>query len=152
MLPRKSPTALLLVLIVSLTGLVSGCGGGGESGGDSGGGNGGGGQAGQQQGEPQNEPRESRIGVGNVVSVDAERRRMVVQPSQEAESAEKLTVNVRKNAEIRLGDQEAEMGDVAEGQQAQVNYVTKNDVNRATSVQLFEATGDQPSGGGGTSN
>jgi hypothetical protein len=33
------------------------------------------------------------------------------------------------------------MGDVAEGQQAQAEYIVKNDVNRALSVQLFEAEG-----------
>jgi hypothetical protein len=66
---------------------------------------------------------------------------MVVQPSQEAEGTEKISINVRKTAEITLGGEKAEMGDVAEGQQAQAEYIVKNDVNRAVSVQLFEAEG-----------
>ena len=74
---------------------------------------------------------------------------MVVQPSQQAEGAEKVALNVRKTAEIKLGDQKAEMGDIAEGQQAQAEYIVKNEVNRAVSVQLFEAEGspeEQPQG------
>jgi hypothetical protein len=60
---------------------------------------------------------------------------------------------VRKTAEITLGDEKAEMGDIAEGQQAQAEYVVKNDVNRAVSVQLFEAEGSpEEQQGEGTSN
>jgi hypothetical protein len=66
---------------------------------------------------------------------------MVLQPSQEAEGAEEIALNVRKTAELTLGNEKAEMGDVAEGQQAQAEYIVKNDVNRAVSVQLFEAEG-----------
>jgi hypothetical protein len=72
-----------------------------------------------------------------------------VQPSQQAEGPDKVPLNVRKTAEITLGDQKAEIGDIVEGQQAQAEYVVKNDVNRAVSVQLFEVEGsseEQPQG------
>lgn len=130
----------MLVLLLLTAGFLAGCGGGSEG---SGSGPSDGSQNGDsgQQGQSRKEARETKIGVGNVVSVDADKRRMVVQPSQEAEGAGKLTINVRKNAEITLGGEKAELGDVAEGQQAQVEYVVKNDVNRAVSVQLFEAGG-----------
>jgi hypothetical protein len=84
-----------------------------------------------------------------VIAVQPDRRRMVVQPSQQAEGTEKVALNVRKTAEITLGGEKAEMGDIAEGQQAQARYVVKNDVNRAVSVQLFKAESspeEQPQG------
>lgn len=131
---------LILPLFALLAALLAGCGGDGQSGGSQEGG----GQQDQQQ-ESKKQAQETKIAIGNVVAVQPDRRRMVVQPSQEAEGTEKIAINVRKTAEIMLGGEKAEMGDVAEGQQAQAEYVVKNDVNRAVSVQLFEAEG-QPQG------
>ncbi len=128
------PSRLAVPLLVLLAALLAGCGGGEQSGGSQ---EGGGGEQDQQQ-EPKKEAQETKIAVGNVVAVQPDRRRMVVQPSQEVEGAEKVALNVRKTAEITLGGEKAEMGDVAEGQQAQAEYVVKNEVNRAISVQLFK--------------
>lgn len=142
---------LIVPLFALLAVLLAGCGGGEQSGGQQQGG----GQQQDKQQESKKEAQETKIGVGNVVSVKPDKRRMVVMPSQKAEGAEKLTVNVRKTAKITLGGKEAEMGDVAEGQQAQVEYIVKNQKNRAVSVQLFKADDspeEQPSGGEGTSN
>lgn len=127
---------LIVPLLALLAALPAGCGGGDQS---SGGSQEGGGQQDQQQEEAKKQAQETKIAIGNVVAVQPDRRRMVVQPSQEAEGTEKIALNVRKTAEITLGGEKAEMGDVAEGQQAQAEYVVKNDVNRAVSVQLFEA-------------
>lgn len=138
-----SKSRLAVPLIALLAALIAGCGGGEQQSGgsqDAGSQDGGGGEQ-QQQQESGREARETKISIGNVVSVQPDRRRMVVEPSQEAEEAGRVTLNVRKNAEITLGGEEAEMGDVAEGQQANVEYLTKNDINRAVSVQLFEAEG-----------
>ncbi len=141
----RSRLAVPLLALLSAA-LLAACGGGGQT---EGSGDGGGGQDQQQQEQSKKEAQETKIAVGNVIAVQPERRRMVVQPSQQAEGAEKVPLNVRKTAEITLGDQKAEMGDIAEGQQAQAEYVVKNDVNRAVSVQLFEAEEQQ---GEGTSN
>ena len=143
----KSRLAVPLLALLSAA-LLTGCGGGGQT---EGSGDGGGGQDQQQdqQQESKKEAQKTRIAVGNVIAVQPDRRRMVVQPSQQAEGPDKVSLNVRKTAEITLGDEKAEMGDIAEGQQAQARYVVKNDVNRAVSVQLFEAEGspeEQPQG------
>ncbi len=142
---------LIVPLFTLLTALLAGCGGGEQSGGSQDGG-----QQQDQQQESKKEAQETKIAIGDVVAVQPDRRRMVVQPSQEAEGTERLAINVRKTAEITLGGEEAEMGDVAEGQQAQAEYLVKNEVNRAISVQLFEAEDSpegQPSDGEeGTSN
>ena len=124
---------LIVPLLALLAALPAGCGGGEQSGGSQ--------EGGQEEQQSKKEAQETKIAVGNVVAVQPDRRRIVVQPSQQAEGTEKIALNVRKTAEITLGDQEAEMGDIAEGQQAQARYVVKNDVNRAVSVQLFEAEG-----------
>jgi hypothetical protein len=135
---------LAVPLLFLLAALLTGCGGGEQSGGSQ--------EDGQQQDQQQEskkEARETKIAVGNVVAVQPDRRRMVVKPSQQVEGAEKIAINVRKTAEITLGDQKAEMGDIVEGQQAQAEYIVKNEVNRAVSVQLFEAEGspeEQPQG------
>ena len=142
----------IVPLLALLAALLAGCGGGEQSGGSQ---EEGGGQGQDQQQESKKEAQETKIAVGNVVAVQPDRRRMVVQPSQQAEGTEKVPINVRKTAEITLGGEKAEMGDIAEGQQAQAEYVVKNDVNRAVSVQLFEAEGspeEQPQGGEDTSN
>ena len=139
-------------ILALLVALLAGCGGGQPGGSQEGGGQ-------QDQQESKKEARETKIAVGDVISVKPDRRRMVVRPSRQAEGAEKIALNVRKTAEITLGGEKAEMGDVAEGQQAQAEYVVKNDVNRAVSVQLFEAeeqnseenSEEQPSGGEDTS-
>lgn len=132
------PVLSVLALLFLTAGLLAGCGGGGAQ--PEGGSDAGQQEGGQQEGQQGNaQARESKIGVGNVVSVNSERRRMVVRPSQQAEGAGRLAFKIRKNAEITLGGRGAEMGDIAEDQQAQVEYVVVNNVNRATSVQLFEA-------------
>lgn len=146
---------LIVPLFALLAVLLAGCGGAEQGGGSQDGGSQDGGQQQESKKPSKKEAQETKIGLGNVVSVKPDKRRMVVMPSQKAEGAEKLTVNVRKTAKITLGGKEAEMGDVAEGQQAQVEYVVKNEKNRAVSVQLFKAEDspeEQPSGGEGTSN
>ena len=139
----------IVSLLALLAALLAGCGGGEQTEGSGDGGQGQDQQQDQQQQESKKEAQETKIAVGNVVAVQPDRRRMVVQPSQQAEGPDKVPLNVRKTAEITLGDQKAEMGDIAEGQQAQAEYVVKNEVNRAVSVQLFEAEGspeEQPQG------
>lgn len=146
---------LIVPLFALLAVLLAGCGGGEQGGGSQDGGSQDGGQQQESKKPSKKEAQETKIAVGNVVSVKPDRRRMVVEPSQQAEGTEKIPINVRKTAEITLGGEKVEMGDVAEGQQAQAEYVVKNDVNRAISVQLFKAEDspeEQPSGGEGTSN
>jgi hypothetical protein len=140
----RIPAAVpFLILLLFLLGSLAAC-GGGEQSGD------GGSQGGEQQGGQQQEGQQQgggqqaddqgkapqKIALGTIQSVDPERRRVVLKPDFEAQGGDKITFNVRKNADVRVNDQEAELADVQQGQSAQIEYVTKNEVNRATAVEI----------------
>lgn len=145
--PRKLSVTLLLAVIVLCVGLLAGC-GGGQSGGGSqeqgGGGGGGGGQGGQEQ-----PAQESKIVIGNVRAVNVEAKRFTLLPASEEQGKEPQQFKLTPQAGITLGDKQAELADMEEGQQAQVEYIVRKDLNRARSVQLFEAGQGGDSGSGG---
>jgi hypothetical protein len=145
----QAATLFLIALVLLLGFLLSGCGGsqsgsgesqgGGEQGGEQAGGEQGGGEqgAGEQGGAAADEgPAQAKVALGSIESVQPEERKLVLKPSFEAQGGDQITFNVRKNAEIQVNDQEAELSELQSGQQAQVEYVTKNDVNRAVAVQV----------------
>ena len=135
----RIPSAALLLLAFIL--FLAGCGGGGDQSGNGGSQDGGGAPDGkeQQQGEaPQQDAAPARkIALGTVVSVKPDKRKIDLRPTSEIQGGERMTFKVRKNAEITLDDKAAEMADVKEGQEAQIQYVVKNEVNRARSVALI---------------
>jgi hypothetical protein len=145
---RVPAATLFSIALVLLLGFLAGCGGdqsgssesqgGGQQGGsEQGGGEQAGGQGGEQGGEAADEgPAQAKIALGSIESVQPEKRKVVLKPSFEAQGGDQITFNVRKNAEIRVNDQEAELSDIKSGHQAQIEYVTKNDVNRAVSVEI----------------
>jgi hypothetical protein len=47
-----------------------------------------------------------------------------------------MTFKVRKNAVVQVNDQDAELSDIQPGQSAEIDYVTKNDLNRAVAVEI----------------
>jgi hypothetical protein len=131
---RMPSAALFLIVVGLLCGLLAGCGGGEQAGsGESQGEQQGGGE--QQAGEAEG-PSQEKVALGTIESVDPDRRRLVLKPSFEAQGGDRLTFNVRKNAEIRVEGQEAELSEVRQGQSAQIEYVTKNEINRALAVEV----------------
>jgi hypothetical protein len=142
---RIPAVTLFSIVLILLLGFVAGCGGdqsgSGESqGGDQQGGDqqGGGEQGGGEQGGEAADkgPAHAKVSLGTIESVQPDKRKLVLKPSFEAQGGDQITFNVRKNAEIQVKDQPAELSELQSGQQAQVEYVTKNDVNRAVSVQV----------------
>jgi len=142
---RVPLAALFPIVLVLLLGFLAGCGGGeGQSG--NGGSQGGGEQAGSEQGgekggekggEAAEEVRgQEKVALGSIESVQPDERKVVLKPSFEAQGGDQITFKVRKNAEIQVNDQEAELSDIQPDQQAQIKYVTKNEVNRALAVQI----------------
>jgi hypothetical protein len=136
---------LPLVLSVVLVGFLAGCGAGsGQSEG--------GGQEKKQESKPAGEtanketlPR--KMAFGTVRAFKDDKRRLSLRPTVNAQGKKPLGFKVRKNAQITFTGKKAEQGDIKEGQQAQISYVVKNDVNRAVVVNLFEPE-DKFSGGG----
>jgi hypothetical protein len=141
--PRgTSAVALMLPLVLAflLAGLLAGCGGGDQSGDHSGGG--------QQQGKAGGEaakkkPLSDKIAIGTVRAYKDDKRRLSLRPASKAQGQKPLGFKVRKNAQVALDGKQAELADIQEGQQAQIRYVVKNEIKRATLVQLFSK---QPSG------
>jgi hypothetical protein len=136
---RIPAATLFSIVLVLLLGFLAGCGGDQSGSGESqGGGQKGGGEQGAKQGgEAADEgPTQVKVALGSIESVQPDERKLVLKPSFEAQGGDQITFNVRKNAEIQVKDQPAELSELQSGQQAQVEYVTKNDVNRAVSVQV----------------
>lgn len=136
-LRESSAISVLLSLVLCI--LLAGC-GGGQSG-----------TGGDEQGQEQNgeaakkEPLQQKIAIGTIRSFKEDKRRISLRPAANAQSEKPLGFKVRKNARIILGGKKVELSDVKEGQQAQIEYVVQNNVNRAVTVHLFEV---QDSGGG----
>jgi hypothetical protein len=143
-LRESSVVSLILPLVLSLllAAFLAGCGGGGgqsESGGD---------KEQKQEGEAaKKEPLQRKIAIGTVKGFHEDRRRVSLRPTVKAQSEGPLAFKIRKKAQITLGGKKAELGDIKEGQQAQIEYVVENEVNRAVVVHLFEA-GSQDTGEG----
>jgi hypothetical protein len=142
----RAPAAMpFLILVLFLLGSLAACGGGGQSGdGGSQGGEQQGEQGGDQQdgGQPQGGQAggggrpQQKIALGTIESVDPESREVVLAPDFEAQGGDQITFKLRKNAVVRVNDQEAELSEVQQGQSAQVEYVTRDDVNRALAVEI----------------
>jgi hypothetical protein len=118
------------MLSLLLVGLLAGCGGSDQSGGGQQEGNSGGGGA-------KKEKLTRKVAIGTVRAYKDDRRRLSLRPASEDQGKKPLGFKVRKKAQVTLDGEQAELGDIEEGQQAQVRYVVQNDVNRAIIVQLF---------------
>ncbi len=131
---KKAVGALprLLVASVLLVVLAAGCGGEDQSGNQQGG----------QQGDA--EPANSKIALGTIQGVDQEKKKVSLKPTTQDQGAKPLNFRVNARAKISLGGQEREMGDIQDGQQAQIEYVEKDKgPDRAVSVELFATGQDQ---------
>jgi hypothetical protein len=136
---RRPSAALFFIASILLAGLLAGCAGGGDQANNGGtqGGEGEQGQAAQGEGTQAN-ALQFKIALGTIVSVKPDRRKIVLRPSTE-QQGDRLVFKVVDDAQITLNDQPAEMADVKEGLQAQVEYITINEQNRARAVELLNS-------------
>ena len=149
--PRGFSTALILAMTVFIVGLLAGCGGGNQSG--SGSQQDGGKGANQDQNAPEkqnggaskqkaeNEPAK-KILFGTVTFVNSKTEGFSVKPTIKAQGKKPVIFRLAQQTNITLGGKEAKLEDMEKGQQAQVEYVVRNDRNRARVVRLFEGGGE----------
>ena len=136
---RGPSAALLFIVSILIAGLLAGCVGGGDQAGNGGsqGGEGEQDQAAQGEGNQADAPQ-IKTALGTLVAVKPDRRKIILRPSTE-QQGDRLTFKVVDDAQITLDDQQAEMAEVQEGQQAQIQYVTVNEQNRARVVGLISS-------------
>jgi hypothetical protein len=147
---REISTVLFLVTIVLIAGLLTGCGGGDRSG--SGLQQDGGSKA--EQGENASKKRgkngpKKKILFGTVTFVNPKTEGFSVRPTIGEQGNKPVVFRLANETSITLGGKEARLEDMKKGQQAQVEYVERNERNRARSVRLFEAGGDSQDDQGG---
>ena len=151
---RGLSTALFLAIIVLTAGLLAGCGGGDQSG--SGSQQEDGKKGAKQEGNaPEKQGRKApkqkaknappqKILFGNVTFVNPKTEGFSVRPTINEQGKKRVVFRLAQETRITLDGKEAKLEDMEKGQQAQVEYVVRNDRNRARTVRLFE------SGGGAT--
>ena len=159
--PRGLSTALFLAMTVLIAGLLAGCGGGDQSG--SGSQQDGGKGANQDQNAPEKqnggaskqkarkEPTK-KILFGSVTFVNTKTEGFSVKPTLKAQGKKPVVFRLAQQTRITLAGKEAKLDDMEKGQQAQVEYVVRNDRNRARVVRLFEGGGNTQDQGGGENN
>jgi hypothetical protein len=153
---RGLSTVLFLATIVLI--LITGCGGGDQSG--SGSQQAGGSQAEQGESVPveqgENAPKkqgknapEKKVVFGTVTFVNPKTEGFSVRPTLEEQGKKRVVFRLANESSITLEGKEAKLEDMKKGQQAQVEYVERNERNRARSVKLFETGGGSQDDQGG---
>jgi hypothetical protein len=149
--PRGFSTALFLAMTVLIVGLLAGCGGGDQSGSGSQQGGGKGAKQGQNAPEKQNggaskqkagNKPAKKILFGTVTFVNSKTEGFSVKPTVKAQGKKPVAFRLAQQTRITLAGKEAKLDDMEKGQQAQVEYVVRNDRNRARVVRLFEGGGE----------
>jgi hypothetical protein len=141
---------LFLVTIVLIAGLLTGCGGGDQSG--SGSQQDGGSKAEQGKNAPKKQGKNApkkKIVFGTVTFVNPKTEGFSVRPTIEEQGKKPVVFRLANETSITLDGKEAKLEDMKKGQQAQVEYVERNERNRARSVKLFEAGGGSQNDQGG---
>ena len=145
---RGISTVLFLVTIVLIAGSLTGCGGQSGSGSQQDGGS----KAEQGKNAPvkqgKNAPKK-KILFGTVAFVNPKTEGFSVRPTIDEQGNKPVAFRLANKTSITLGGKEAKLEDMKKGQQAQVEYVKRNERNRARSVRLFEASGGSQDDQGG---
>jgi hypothetical protein len=153
---RGISTVLFLVTIVLIAGSLTGCGGQSGSGSQQDGGS----KAEQGKNAPveqgENAPKKQaknapkkKIVFGTVTFVNPKTEGFSVRPTIEEQGKKPVVFRLANETSITLDGKKAKLEDMKKGQQAQVEYVERNERNRARSVKLFEAGGGSQDNQGG---
>ena len=149
---RGLTTVLFLATIVLIAGLLTGCGDQSGSGSRQDGGSkaeqGKNAPEGQGENPAKNAPKK-KILFGTVTFVNPKTEGFSVRPTIDEQGNKPVAFRLANETSITLGGKEAKLENMKKGQQAQVEYVERNERNRARSVRLFEASGGSQDDQGG---
>ena len=145
---RGLTKVLFLATIVFIAGLLTGCGDQSGSGSQQDGG------SKAEQGNNASNKRgksgtKKKILFGTVKFVNPKTEGFSVRPTIDEQGNKPVAFRLANKTSITLGGKEAKLEDMKKGQQAQVEYVERNERNRARSVRLFEASGGSQDDQGG---
>ena len=153
---RGISTVLFLVTIALIAGSLTGCGGQSGSGSQQDGGSkaeqGKNAPVGQGENVPKKQGKNApkkKILFGTVAFVNPKTEGFSVRPTIDEQGNKPVAFRLAHETSITLGGKEAKLEDMKKGQQAQVEYVKRNERNRARSVRLFETGGDSQDNQGG---
>jgi hypothetical protein len=147
---RGISTVLFLATIVFIAGLLTGCGGGDQSGSESQQDGGSKAEQGNNASKKQGKSgTKKKILFGTVKFVNPKTEGFSVRPTIDEQGKKPVAFRLANESSITLGGKEAKLEDMKKGQQAQVEYVERNERNRARSVRLFEAGGGSQDDQGG---
>ena len=143
---RLRELARILVLVVLLAGLSTGCGGGDQSSNQSNNGaQNGGAPSGKEEGGKvvKKKVPKAKVVFGTVKTVNPDKKRIVLRPNSEIQGDKRMFFKVDKKTEINVDDKEADLVDAKKGQQARIEYVVvkmkERERNRARAVEVFSA-------------
>jgi multidrug resistance efflux pump len=142
---KRPAKALFLIVAILLAGLLIGCGGGQSDDGSQGGGKEQDTAAGkkEQGATGKKKAPQAKIALGTIQKVtsrSSDKGKIVLRPTAEVQGGEPMNFIVSKEkATVELNDKEADLADIKEGQQAQIEYVVRKWGNQARKVQLFSA-------------
>ncbi|HZC85218.1 MAG TPA: hypothetical protein VE194_12365 [Rubrobacter sp.] len=137
---RGISTVLFLVTIVLISGSLTGCGGQSGSGSQQ--------DGGSKAEQGKNAPKK-KILFGTVAFVNPKTGGFSVRPTIDEQGNKPVAFRLAHETSITLGGKEAKLDDMKKGQQAQVEYVERNERNRARSVRLFDTGGGSQDDQGG---
>lgn len=139
--------ALPVVAMLLFVGLLAGCGGGGEQSGQGKQGDGGGGQKKAAKGGAGKDAPETKIALGRVVSAKPDKRIVAMRSHMEEQRGERMVFRIKKNAQITLDDEKADVEAIKDDQQIRVEYISKEKLDRALTVNLFAPEEKSDEGG-----
>jgi hypothetical protein len=125
--------------VILLAGFLIGCGRGGHSGNGSHDGDSGGAKKESDEAVKKGAPKAKKIALGTVKTVESARREVILNPSTDVQGEEPIPFKIAKKATVTLNNEEVELADVKVGQQAQITYIVRNEVNLARKVALISS-------------
>jgi hypothetical protein len=145
---RGLTTVLFLATIVLIAVLLTGCGDQSGSGSQRDGAS----KAEQGENVPKKQGKNApkkKILFGTVTFINTKTEGFSVRPTIDEQGNKPVVFRLANESSITLDGKEAKLEDMKKGQQAQVEYVERNERNRARSVRLFEAGGGSQDDQGG---